>query len=481
MKLNISKDIELFLENLLGKCIAILGIRGSGKSNTAAVIIEELLKHNFPLVIADIDGEYWGLKEKFEILVVGKGENVDIEIDIENADKIAEISIQKGVPVILDLSGFLSEDQQLFLYNYLNRLWDLAGKLRKPYMLVLEEAHEFIPQGIKTDLKEIITRIALRGRKRGLGAVIISQRSAKVEKDVITQAGILFLHRVVHEADLRIYNELLPWKKSEVQEVIPKLKVGECIYISHDMIKKIYIRLRETFHAGYTPSLKPVETPALKQVSKEILEAIKKAGEAEKRKKSKIERLEEEIQKLKSLLAEKDKKINELEDALRTIGYIRIEFPKVLEIQKAIIKTPIPVQVNGKASMEDTLPSEEQDLPAPIKRHIDRIISLINKLSPLEKRILSFLVDRYPNEYSVDRLAAWIGYSEGTLRRNPPLRLVEMGIIERTRRSDGYHYKASLDAFVRREFEKYMPDIGERELQQIRAVLEEKIISLQEV
>jgi len=85
-------------------------------------------------------------------------------------------------------------------------------------MIGIEECHEFIPQGVRTDLKEVVSRIALRGRKRGLGAVIVSQRSAKVEKDVLTQAGMLFLHRVVHEVDMRVYGELLPWPRSEVKE-----------------------------------------------------------------------------------------------------------------------------------------------------------------------------------------------------------------------------------------------------------------------
>ena len=61
--LNISQDLTLGLEDIIGQCVAILGIRGSGKSNTAGVIFEELLRNNYPLSIIDIDGEYFGLKE----------------------------------------------------------------------------------------------------------------------------------------------------------------------------------------------------------------------------------------------------------------------------------------------------------------------------------------------------------------------------------------------------------------------------------
>ncbi len=249
--LYISNDLPLELEQIIGQCVAILGIRGSGKSNTAGVLFEELLKHNYPLSIVDIDGEYFGLKEKFEILVAGSGDGVEIEVDVDSAEEIARVSMEKNVPVVLDLSGFLSGERTEFLKEYLTALWNLAGKLRRPYIIGIEEAHEFIPQGVRTELKELIARVALRGRKRGLGAIIVSQRSAKVEKDVLSQAGMLFLHRVVHEADMRVYGELLPWKKTEVKEMVNALETGDCIYVNGESILPIRVRERETFHAGF--------------------------------------------------------------------------------------------------------------------------------------------------------------------------------------------------------------------------------------
>jgi len=171
--LNISKDLDLNLDAVIGQCISILGIRGSGKSNTAGVIIEELLDQSYPMSIVDIEGEYFGLKEKYEVLVVGTGEGVDIEIDASCAGEIAQVSIEQNVPVVLDLSGFLSDERSELLMTYLSSLWNIAGSLRRPYMIGIEEAHEFIPQGTKSELKEMIARIALRGRKRGLGAIIL--------------------------------------------------------------------------------------------------------------------------------------------------------------------------------------------------------------------------------------------------------------------------------------------------------------------
>ncbi len=343
-ELHISDDLDFSLEEIIGKCIGILGIRGSGKSNTAGVIFEELLKHSYPLTVVDIDGEYFGLKEEYELLVIGQGKNVDITIEPEDAPQVAEISLKQSIPVVLDLSGYLKEEQRDMLKHYFTALWNWAGKLRKPYMIGIEESHEFIPQGKKSELKEIITRLSLRGRKRGLGAVIISQRSAKVEKDVLTQAGMLFLHRVVHEADMKVYNDLLPWKKGKVREKVNQLDTGDCIFLDEKSTKEIYVRERSTFHAGFTPSLDTVDTPQLKQVGESIIDAIEDAKKQGKRKKSKVDKLEEQVEELQNELAEKTDKIKELKRTAETLGYIEVDLdppdlPKVHKVSKAVIES----------------------------------------------------------------------------------------------------------------------------------------------
>ncbi len=343
-ELHISDDLDFNLEEIIGKCIGIMGIRGSGKSNTAGVIFEELLKHNYPLTVVDIDGEYFGLKEEYELLVIGEGKNVDINIEPEDAPQVAEISLKQSIPVVLDLSGYLKEDQHEMLKHYFTALWNWAGKLRKPYMIGIEESHEFIPQGKKNELKEIITRLSLRGRKRGLGAVIISQRSAKVEKDVLTQAGMLFLHRVVHEADMKVYNDLLPWKKGKVRDKVNTLDTGDCIYLDEKETKQIYVRERSTFHAGFTPSLDTVETPQLKQVGESIIDAIEEAKKQGKRKKSRVDQLEDQVQELREELEEKTEKVKELKRTAETLGYIEVDaeapdLPEVQNVSKAVIES----------------------------------------------------------------------------------------------------------------------------------------------
>ncbi len=501
--LDISRDLHLDLEGIIGQCVAILGIRGSGKSNTAGVIFEELLRHRYPMSIVDIEGEYFGLKEKYEVLVVGTGDGVEIEIDADCAGEIAQVSMEENVPVVLDLSGFLSDERTELLKAYLSSLWNLAGTLRRPYIIGIEEAHEFIPQGVKNELKEMIARIALRGRKRGLGGIIVSQRSAKVDKDVLSQAGMLFLHRVVHEVDMRVYSELLPWRKNEVKEIVNSLETGDCIYVNGDRILPIYVRERETFHAGFTPSLESVQSPELKKVSESIIEAIERARSG-KRRKSAEDELRDRIARLEESLASKDDRIAELEEVARTLGYIKLELPSVVPVLPPSVATPkveplprssyrpVVVREEPKPVLLDVAdpspaaeviiesPEEEplEGLPPAVLRHVDRLVARVGRCELAHRRLLGFLIGHAPGSYSIDQISAWTSCAPEMIEEEPPRELIDAGLICRERRTDGVHYRGTLRTFVNREFEVYQPDIGGTGLHSVTRLLRQQLATL---
>jgi len=505
--LSISRDLNLSLEDVIGQCIAILGIRGSGKSNTAGVIFEELLQHNYPLSIVDIEGEYFGLKEKYEVLVVGTGEGVEIEIDAHCAGEIAQLSMEQNVPVVLDLSGFMSEERTELLKAYLSSVWNLAGRLRKPYIIGIEEAHEFIPQGVKNELKEMIARIALRGRKRGLGGIFVSQRSAKVDKDVLSQAGMLFLHRVVHEVDMRVYSELLPWRKTEVKEIINSLDTGDCIYVNGDNVLPIYVRERSTFHAGFTPSLEAVKSPELKSVSASIIETIERAR-AGKAPKSPTEQLEQRIDLLERMIDSKDERIAELEEVARTLGYIKLEIPSfarellppssvpekmdrvsnsfpVVVADASTVDITQSVQIASsedhepigasKPDLDDESDTTSSSLPPAVDQHIERLVSRFIREEMLHRKVLAFLVEHSPIAYSANQIAAWTNCPQELIDDDPPHGFLSSGLIVRERRTSGTLYRSALKAFVNREFRVFQPDIGDSGLHFVTRVLRERL------
>ncbi|MBW9140125.1 MAG: DUF87 domain-containing protein [Candidatus Aramenus sp.] len=231
-------DIVLPKEQVTRKCVAILGIRGSGKSNTAKVLVEELIKEGVPVTIVDPDGEY--VEE-----VVAYGGTVVSDFSSDPVE-LALFHQKSNAIVDVDMSEW-REESFTFLAKYLDAMWQVAKAYPMDRQVVIEEAHEFVPQGKQTELSDAIVRIALRGRKRGLGLVFVSQRSAKVNKDALTESELYFLHKVVHPADLKVYKEILPLKPKEIERVVPSLGVGESLLYFNGEVKRVKVRKFELF------------------------------------------------------------------------------------------------------------------------------------------------------------------------------------------------------------------------------------------
>ena len=243
MNIDIDNLLHFDSDGLAGKSIALLGITGSGKTNTAFVILDELLTSKTAMTIVDIEGEYWQLAKKHpELLIVGRSEHCTKEITRGNAVELAKSSLENGIPTLIDLSDYSAFESHGILVKYFGTLWTHSARIKRSYRIVLEEAHEWLPESGQTDLKAVLSRIALRGRKRGLDMMIVSQRSAKVTKDVLTQTSLLFLHRVVHPIDISVYKLLIPLQGTKVLSMVGDLQTGQAIVVHNNTPQTVSIR-----------------------------------------------------------------------------------------------------------------------------------------------------------------------------------------------------------------------------------------------
>ena len=288
----------------------VTGKSGSGKSNTASVIAEKLLDEQLGLLIVDIDGEYYGLKEEYEILHVGADEECDLVVNEEHAGKLAELALERNVPIILDVSSFLDESEARDLLTAVARnLFAKEKKLKQPFLLVIEEVHEYIPEGGGLDeCGRMLIKAAKRGRKHGLGVVGVSQRPADVKKDFITQCDWLVWHRLTWENDTKVVRRLLG---SEYADAIDGMADGEAFVLTDwsERIRRVQFDRKETFDAGATPGLDDFERPELKSVSSDLVQDLEAISEAEERRESRIQELERQV-------ADRERRIEELEAEL---------------------------------------------------------------------------------------------------------------------------------------------------------------------
>lgn len=451
--------LQLDISSFVGHSVAVLGITGSGKTNTAAVLIEELLSHGLPMTIVDIEGEYWGLKQQYDLLIAGRSEHAELLIGPENAAQLAEISVQRGISVILDLSDYTQEETYAFLVAYFKRLWEVASSTKQPYQIVLEEAHEFAPQGATTPLKQLLTRVALRGRKRGLGIILMSQRSAKVEKDILTQASLLFLHKVVHPVDMKVYKDLIPLPGAQVEEIVGSLQPGQAVIISQHIPQVAQIRLRHTFHAGMTPILGTIIEPELRHIDTAMLQELqalmqqghREAGTTEAKQARRIKELEE-------LVVAKDAEIARLQERILLLSSlsVTVESPDSLSIHHANVES---MHVAGKnhATVVESIPVPKRieapvTIAAPLnERKFANLLSRIAQLPKRQRLTLQVLTEQ-GRSMSLRELAAWLNVEETSLSKNPPNDLLRLKLIQRNRYRDGFHYQSVLRNYLELEY-----------------------------
>jgi hypothetical protein len=256
----------------------ITGKSGSGKSNTASVLCEELLDEGIPLMIVDTDGEYYGLKEEYELLHVGGDERCDLRVGPQHAEKIAEITLGSNVPIILDVSGFIEEsDSKRLVHDVVRELFIKEKKAKIPYLLLIEEAHEFIPEsGGLDEVGDMLVRVAKRGRKRGLGVCAMSQRPASVSKDFITQCDWLVWHRLTWKNDTKVVSRIMG---SQTAEEVKNLNPGEAILRADWWDDKLRVKFRRkrTLDAGATPDLDGLHDDG-NAVRSDVVDELEDAG-----------------------------------------------------------------------------------------------------------------------------------------------------------------------------------------------------------
>ena len=296
----------------------ITGKSGSGKSNTASVLVENLLEKSFPVLIVDTDGEYYGLKEQFELLHAGADEECDIVVSPEHAEKIAGLALEENVPIILDVSGYLDDEEaQRLLTEVAKRLFAKEKKLKKPFLMLVEECHEYLPEGGgMTDAGQMLIKIGKRGRKHGLGIVGISQRPADVKKDFITQCDWLVWHRLTWDNDTKVVGRILG---SSYADAIEGLGDGEAFLVTDwsGSLHRVQFHKKRTFDAGATPGLEDFERPELKSIDGDLVSELEAISEEQARRESEIADLRQELDRKEARIRDLERELEEARDLSR--------------------------------------------------------------------------------------------------------------------------------------------------------------------
>lgn len=264
--LTLAPGLNLPLEAVT-ETFAILGKRGSGKTTTARVLTEELLDVGLPVVVMDPTGVWWGLRSSadgnhagHQVVIFG-GDHADVPLLETSGTVVADVIVDRRIPAVLDLSLLSKSAARRFAADLLERLYH---RNRAPLHVVVDEADMFAPQRTPQGSERLLgamNDLVRRGRVRGLGVTLITQRPAVLNKDVLTQAEVLVAMRLIGARDRAAISEWIEAQASveaarEVISSLPGLPVGTAWVWSPgwlDILQRVEIRTPHTFDSSATP------------------------------------------------------------------------------------------------------------------------------------------------------------------------------------------------------------------------------------
>ncbi len=153
------------------------------------------------------------------------------------------------------MTGVPPDLQGMIVAKLLSDLFEARKRGRvNPGMVVVEEAHNYIPErgSGRAASTPVIRTIAAEGRKFGLGLLVISQRPARVDKNVISQCNTQIILRVTNPNDLRALSKGIEGMSSELEEEIKRLPPGTAMLVGGDIEHPVTVKVRprKSRHGG---------------------------------------------------------------------------------------------------------------------------------------------------------------------------------------------------------------------------------------
>jgi hypothetical protein len=163
--------------------------------------------------------------------------------------------VKKGQCSIINMKGVPPDIQDVVVARVTKELFDdrKSGKI-PPFLFVVEEAHNYCPErGFGTAVSSNMLRtVASEGRKFGMGLCIVSQRPAKVDKNIISQCNTNVILKVTNPNDLKAIIQSVEGLTSQTYNEIQRLPIGVALISGASIQIPIMaeIRTRETSHGG---------------------------------------------------------------------------------------------------------------------------------------------------------------------------------------------------------------------------------------
>lgn len=154
---------------------------------------------------------------------------------------------------IFDVSGLPSEVLPTIVGTMLRVVYDMLfwaqdlpiGGRQQPLLVVLDEAHRFVPEGVDTPAHRTLSMIAKEGRKYGTGLMLVTQRPSEIDSAILSQCGSMIALRITNSADRAKVSAAVPDDLGGLVDQLPSLRTGEGVFLGEVMPIPSRVRVRK--------------------------------------------------------------------------------------------------------------------------------------------------------------------------------------------------------------------------------------------
>ena len=216
-----------------------------------------------------LSAKHWGLFSKQgskleDLIIPGQITVLDVSCyaSIPGAESLRALVIGLvGQKMFTERMVARKNEEYQAIYQQTHLSPDDEQKQGQPLIwLIIDEAHEFLPNEGSTVASHPLITILREGRQPGISLVLATQQPGKIHTDVITQSDIVIAHRVTANIDVKALGNLM---QSYMREGLDKQlnylpRVQGAALLFDDANEKLYpmrMRPRYTWHGGSSPSI----------------------------------------------------------------------------------------------------------------------------------------------------------------------------------------------------------------------------------
>lgn len=321
--LRVASDLTLDAQEFLESATGIVGKRGRGKSGLVKRLLEELHRVHLPFVVFDPAGVHWAIKSSADgkgpglpVVVIG-GKHADIRLDRRAGAEVARNICEANVSCVIDFKSEPKAAYREFIRDFAHELFRIDAP---PRVVVIEEAPRLVPQKLYPGMQECyeaVEKLVSQGRNEGIGTVLVGQRLATMNKDVMSEVDLLCVFGLVSKQDRKAVAEWVEThgdeeKLAEFDAGLPGLQRQECWVWAPErgLFRKIRVLPFHTLHGDKTHlrklgllEVKPVETDVTSVLAKlgRQMERLSK----EKTELAQVPALRAEVRRLEAELAKR--------------------------------------------------------------------------------------------------------------------------------------------------------------------------------